>query len=139
MRYMILVKASAESEAGGMPGEDMLKAMADYHQELIDAGVLVDGNGLQPSSKGWRIDWKNGRKLTTDGPFAETKELVGGYSIIKVKSEAEARHWISRFPNPGYQDGQIEVRRMFELEDFEPSDQIERFREMEMGVGKTAE
>jgi hypothetical protein len=139
MRYMILVKATADSEAGVMPGEDMLKAMADYHEELAKAGVLVDGEGLHPSARGWRIVWENGRKLTMDGPFAETKELVAGYTIIKVKSEAEARDWISKFPNPSRQNGSIEARRMFELDDFVQGESIERFREMEMGGGKKPE
>lgn len=133
MRYIILIKATADSEAGVMPGEDMLKAMADYHAELAAAGALVDGNGLQRSSMGWRITWTNGRKLVTDGPFAESKELVAGYTIIEVQSEAEARAWISRFPNPSPSDGAIEVRRLFEFEDFEQTEQIERMRAMKLG------
>lgn len=137
MRYMILVKASAESEAGALPSEEMLAKMAAYHEDLQKAGVLVDGNGLMASSHGWRIRWTDGGKVVTDGPFAETKELVAGYTIINVASEAEARDWASRFPNPSWPaEGAVEVRRMFELEDFGQSETLERFREMDMSQGK---
>lgn len=134
MRYMILVKATAQSEAGVMPKEDMLKAMADYHEELANAGVLVDGNGLLPTSKGYRLRYSDGKRTLIDGPFAETKEVIAGYTMIKVKSAADALEWFKRFPNPHYEDCEIELRQMFELDDFEPSDQIERFREMEVGI-----
>lgn len=134
MRYMILVKATADSEAGVMPKEDMLKAMADYHQELATAGVLVDGNGLQPTSKGWRLKFSDGKKFLIDGPFAETKEVIAGYTIIKVKSPEEALDWFQRFPNPHYENCEIEMRRMFELEDLGEGEQIERFRDMDVGV-----
>ncbi len=127
---MMIVKATRDSEAGRMPGEDMLKAMADYHEELARAGVLLDGNGLHPSAKGWRITWKDGKKSITDGPFAETKELIAGYTLIQVKSREEAEEWAKRFPNPSYEDGEIEIRRLFELEDFVQGETIERFREM---------
>jgi hypothetical protein len=134
MRYMILVKATADSEAGVMPKEDMLKAMADFHEELATAGVLVDGNGLKPTKEGYRLKYRGGERLLIDGPFAETKEVVAGYTIIKVKSPAEALDWFQRFPNPHYEDCEIEMRRMFELEDLGEGEQIERFREMEVGV-----
>jgi hypothetical protein len=134
MRFMIIVKASRESEAGVMPTDDIFTAMADYHQELAKAGVLVDANGLQPSSKGWRIEWAGGKKTVVDGPFAETKELIAGYTIIKVKSREEALAWAKRFPNPHLDEGHIEVRQMFELEDFGESETIERFRDMGVGV-----
>ena len=130
MRFMFVVKASKESEAGVMPPAEMISAMADYHTELAKAGVLLDGSGLQPSSKGWRISWSGDKKTITDGPFAETKELIAGYTIIQVKTREEAMEWANRFPNPQIVDGQIEVRQMYELEDFEPSEGIERFREM---------
>lgn len=130
MRFMIIVKASRDSEAGVMPPESLFTAMADYHEELQKAGVLLDASGLQPSSKGWRIRYSGSRQTITDGPFTETKELVAGYTLIKVKSREEAMEWTRRFPNPGMQDGEIEVRQLFELEDFEPSDAIERFRDM---------
>ncbi|MGD9924968.1 MAG: YciI family protein, partial [Pseudorhodoplanes sp.] len=90
MRFMILVKATRDSEAGVMPTEELLSAMAGYHEQLTKAGVLLDGNGLQPSAKGWRIKWTGGKKTIVDGPFAETKELVAGYTIIEVKSREEA-------------------------------------------------
>jgi hypothetical protein len=134
MRFMILVKATKDSEAGVMPPEDMLTAMADYHEELSKAGVLLDGNGLHPSSKGWRITWSGGKRTISDGPFAETKELIAGYTIIQVKSREEAFEWAKRFPNPSVEDGEIEVRQMFELEDFSQGEAVERFREMEVGT-----
>jgi hypothetical protein len=136
MRFMILVKANKDSEAGVMPSEEMLKTMADYHEQLAKAGVLLDGNGLQPSSRGWRFTWSGGKKTFTDGPFTEVKELVAGYTMIQVKSREEALEWTKRFPNPGLVNGEIEVRQMFELEDFTQGESIDRFREMEVGVKK---
>ena len=134
MRYMILVKATEDSEAGVMPEEELFETMANYHEELQKAGVLLDASGLQPSSKGWRIKCSGGKRTTIDGPFAETKELVAGYTIIEVKSKEEAMEWARRFPNPALKDGEIEVRQMFELEDFGPSEAVDRFREMGIGT-----
>lgn len=134
MRYMILVKASADSEAGVMPKEDMLKAMADYHEEMAKAGVLVDGNGLHPTSEGYRLQYADGKRTLIDGPFAETKEVIAGYTMIKVKSKDEALYWFQRFPQPHYQDCEIEMRQMFELEEFGEGEEINRFREMEIGI-----
>ena len=130
MRFVILVKANADSEAGKMPDEKIFTAMADYHEALAKAGVLLDANGLQPSAKGWRINWAGGRKSVTDGPFTEAKELVAGYTIIQTKSREEALEWTKRFPNPFVEDGEIEVRQMFEMEDFGDMPGVERFREM---------
>ncbi len=132
MRFMILVKATRESEAGAMPSEALLKEMIDFHGELAKAGVLVDGSGLQASSKGWRIKYDGKQRSFVDGPFAETKELVAGYTIINVKSREEAIAWTKRFPNPSIDGGkgEIEVRQYFELEDFGDSKAVERFREM---------
>jgi hypothetical protein len=133
MRFMIIVKATRESEAGVMPGEDLLGAMQKYHEELAHAGVLVDGSGLKPSAQGWRVHYDGSKRTVVDGPFAETKELIAGYTIIKVKSREEAVEWTRRFPNPTM-DGSachIEVRQFFELEDFGESPAIERFREMD--------
>ena len=132
MRFMILVKANKDSEAGVQPPEELFTAMADYHEQLVKAGVLLDASGLQPSSKGWRIKYSGGKRTVIDGPFTETKELVAGYSIIQVKSKEEALEWSRRFPNPtiGEKDCEIEVRQLFELEDFGESEAIERFREM---------
>lgn len=131
MRFMILVKATADSEAGVMPPEELFQAMADYHEELARAGVLLDANGLHPTSKGWRIHYSGDRRTVTDGPFTETKGLVAGYTIIQVASREEAIAWATRFPNPHLAEGEIEIRQMFELDDFEPSPAIERFRAMD--------
>jgi hypothetical protein len=129
---MIIVKATRDSEAGVMPGEEIFAPMAAYHEELQKAGALLDASGLQPSSKGWRIKYSGGKRTVVDGPFAETKELIAGYTIIQVKSREEALEWSRRFPNPFLEDCEIEVRQLFELEDFEPSESLQRFREMEM-------
>jgi hypothetical protein len=136
MRFMILVKASKDSEAGALPDENMIAKMATYHEELQKAGALVDASGLQPSSKGWRIKYSEGKRAFIDGPFTETKELVAGYTIIKAKSRQEAIEWTKRFPNPSNEDSEIEVRQMFELEDFGPSEAIERFRELGVATEK---
>jgi hypothetical protein len=133
MRFMILVKATKDSEKGVMPPEKLLAEMGAYHEELAKAGVLVDGSGLQASSKGWRIKYSKGQRSFVDGPFAETKELVAGYTVINVKSREEAIEWTKRFPNPSIDGGeaQIEVRQYFELEDFGDSPAIERMRKLE--------
>ena len=132
MRYMIIVKSNADTEAGVMPGEDMLHRMTVFHAELADAGVLVDASGLQASSKGWRVEYRGEHRSIVDGPFAETKELIAGYTIIDVGSEQEAREWTRRFPHPALDGGDchIEVRRLFELEDLGPSESVDRFREL---------
>ena len=134
MKFMILVKATKDTEAGVMPEESMFAAMAAYHEELAKAGVLVDATGLQPSSKGFRVKYAGARRIVTDGPFTETKELIAGYTLIQVKSKEEAVEWAKRFPNPHGEgsDSEIEVRRLFELDDFAPSESIERFREMDL-------
>ena len=136
MRFMIIVKATKDSEAGVMPEEELIAEMANYHEELQRAGVLLDASGLQPSSRGWRIKYSGGKRTVVDGPFAETKELVAGYTLIQVKSREEAMEWTRRFPNPaiGGKEGEIEVRQLFELEDFGPSEAVERFREMGVGT-----
>ena len=134
MRFMIIVKSTPEFEAETAPqtpDEKLFKAMADYHEELQKAGVLMDGSGLKPSSFGWRFTWKDGKKTQTDGPFAETKELVAGFTLIQCKTREEAFEWTKRFPNPGFDAGEIEVRELYSLDDFD-SPQVERFRKMEM-------
>jgi hypothetical protein len=136
MRFMILVKATQDSEAGVMPSEELFHAMADYHEQLAKAGVLLDANGLQPTSKGWRIKYSGSKQAIVDGPFAETKELVAGYTIIQVKSREEALEWAKRMPNPHYAEGEIEVRQLFELEDFGPSKAVERFRDLGVSAQK---
>jgi hypothetical protein len=132
---MIIVKATKDSEAGVMPSESLIAEMAAYHEELAKAGVLLDCSGLQRSALGWRINYEGHKRTVTDGPFAETKELIAGYTLIKVKSREEALAWARRFPNPAVDgsSGEIEVRRMFEYEDFEPGDAIERFRQLGIG------
>jgi hypothetical protein len=136
MRFMILVKATNDYEAGAMPGEQLIAEMATYHEELAKAGVLRDGSGLQPSSKGWRVTYSGGKRVVLDGPFAETKELIAGYTLIEVKSREEAMEWTKRFPNPAGagKDATIEVRQLFALEDFGPSEAVERFREIGIGT-----
>jgi len=133
MRFMIIVKAGKDSEAGVMPGNALLAQVAAYHEELAKAGVLVDGNGLQASAKGWRIRYDGEKRTYVDGPFAETKELIAGYTIINVKSLQEAIAWTKRFPNPAGNGkaGEIEVRQLFELEDFGDSAAVDRFRELD--------
>ncbi|MFZ7127361.1 MAG: YciI family protein [Desulfobacterales bacterium] len=140
MRFMIIVKATRDSEAGIMPEEGLFAAMADYHEELQKAGVLLDASGLQPSSKGWRIRYSGGKRSIIDGPFPETKELIAGYTFIQVASRQEALEWSQRFPNPAGEGRQaeIEVRQLYELEDFGPIEAIERFRKLEAGAGDPA-
>jgi hypothetical protein len=130
MRFMIIVKATKDSEAGVMPDEGRLGAMAKYHEDLQKAGVLLDASGLKPSSQGWRIKYSGETRTVVDGPFTEAKELIAGYTLIQVKSKDEAMEWARRFPNPALQDGEIEVRQLFELDDFGPSEAVERFRRM---------
>lgn len=139
MRFIILVKATADSEAGRFPpdSEQLFQAMAAYHEELARAGVLLDGSGLQPSSKGWRVQYDGTKRSIVDGPFAETKELVAGYTLIQTRTRDEAIEWTKRYPNP-IREGvscHIEVRQLYELEDFdglveEPT--AERFRNIGM-------
>ena len=133
MRFMMIVKASQESEAGVLPSEELLAAMGKYNEELAKAGVLRDLNGLQPTSKGARVKFSGGKQTVVDGPFAETKELIAGYWIIEVKSKQEAIEWAKRAPAPHGpdKDTDIEVRQIFELEDFAPSSAIERARQLE--------
>jgi hypothetical protein len=135
MRFMIVVKATRDSEAGVMPDEKALSEMAKYHEELQRAGVLLDASGLQATSKGWRIKYAGQKRTVVDGPFTEAKELIAGYTIIQVKSKEEAMEWARRFPNPSLdgKEGEIEVRQLFELDDFGPSEAVERFRKMDVG------
>ena len=138
MRFMMIVKASKDSEAGKMPSPELIDVMMKYNDELMKAGVLVDLAGLQPSWKGARIKFSRGKRAVIDGPFAETKELIAGYWIIKVKSKEEALEWAKRVPAPHgeNEEGEIEIRQVFELEDFEPSPAVERARELEKELEK---
>ena len=133
MRFMIIVKATTESEQGCMPTAALMTEMARYHEELARAGVLLDGSGLQASSKGWRVRYSGDGRTVTDGPFAETKELIAGYTLIQVRSRDEALEWTRRFPNPRGEglDAEIEVRQLYEMEDFAGVDGVEQFRDLE--------
>lgn len=133
MRFMIIVKGNAVSEAGERPSDEMFAAMAAYHEELAKAGMLLDANGLQPTAKGWRVRWSGGKQTVIDGPFAEAKELVAGYTIIQAQSREEALAWTRRFPAPfeGGMECEIEVRQLYELDDFGPSEEVDRFRTLE--------
>jgi len=139
MRFMIIVKATRDSEAGVMPEEKLMTAMADYHEKLARAGALLDASGLQPSSKGWRIRYSGEERAVTKGPFAGTRELIAGYTLIRANSREEAMEWTRLFPNPAGEgrEAEIEVRQLFELEDFGPSEAAGRFREMEVATKKS--
>ena len=128
MRFVVLVKANADSEAGVMPSEAALTAMGNFNEELVKAGVMLDGAGLHPTAKGARIRFQGGKRSVIDGPFAETKELIAGYWIIQVKSREEAIEWMKRCPNPYNEDGEIEIRQFFELEDFGDSAAVDHHK-----------
>ena len=118
MRFMIIVKATKESEAGVMPSEYLLSEMGKYNEELVKAGVMLAGEGLQASSKGARVKFSGSKRTVIDGPFAETKELIAGYWIWQCKSKEEAIEWVKRCPNPMPGESEIEIRQVFEAEDF---------------------
>jgi len=118
MRFMVIVKATKDSEAGALPSVELLTAMGKYNEELAKAGILLAGDGLQPSSKGARVRFSGPKRTVVDGPFAETKELIAGFWIWKVKSKEEAIEWVKRCPNPMPGDSEIEIRQLFEAEDF---------------------
>ncbi|MHC8391940.1 YciI family protein [Pseudomonas sp. MDT2-39-1] len=136
MRFMIIVKASQESEAGVMPSEELMAAMGNYNEELTKAGILIDCDGLHPSSKGARVRFSGEKRTVIDGPFAETKELIAGFWLWEVKSKEEAIEWVKRCPNPmPGNDAEIEIRPIYSAEDFaalltpELREQEERVRE----------
>jgi hypothetical protein len=133
MRFMMLVKASKNSEAGMMPDDSLIAAMTKYNEEMAKAGILLDLAGLQPSSKGARIKFSGATPTVVDGPFTGTKELIAGYWLIQVKSKEEAIDWAKRAPSPHGEgaEGEIELRQLFELEDFAPSQAIEDARRLE--------
>jgi hypothetical protein len=118
MRFMMIVKASKQSEAGVMPSEELLAAMGRYNEELANAGVLLAGEGLHPSSKGARVRFAGAQRTVTDGPFAGTEQLIAGFWLIQVKSKEEAIEWARRCPNPMEGESEIEIRQVFEAEDF---------------------
>ena len=121
MRFMVLVKADKNTEAGALPDEKLLTEMGKFNEELAKAGVLLAGEGLHPSSKGARVHFSGAKRTVIDGPFAETKELVAGYWLWKVKSKQEAIEWVKRCPNPTGAEAEIEIRQVFEAEDFGPA------------------
>lgn len=135
MRFMIIVKATADSEAGIFPEDDtLMAAMTTYHEELQKAGVLLDGNGLKPSAQGWRIHYgTDGNRTVIDGPFAETKELIAGYTLIQVRSREEAMEWARRFPAPMGEgvEAVIELRPLYEIDDFPQTESVGRLRELD--------
>ncbi len=134
MRFLIIVRATADSEAGVMPDDDsLMAAMAAYHQQLAEAGALLDANGLKPSREGWRVQYRGGQPAAVlDGPFAETKELIAGYTLIQARSRDEALEWSRRFPSPfAEKDCEIEVRPLYELDDFAQYESTETFRKLE--------
>ena len=119
MRFMVIVKADKDSEAGVMPSTELLAEMGKYNEELVKAGVLLAGEGLQPSSKGARVKFSGSKRIVKDGPFAETKELIAGFWLIQVKSKEEAIEWVKRAPNPmPGTEPEIEIRQVFEADDF---------------------
>jgi hypothetical protein len=118
MRVMVIVKASKESEAGKLPSKELLTAMGKFNEELVKAGVMLAGEGLQASSKGTRVQFSGSKRTVVDGPFAETKELIAGFWLWNVKSMDEAVEWVKRCPNPMNEDSDIEIRQIFEAEDF---------------------
>lgn len=135
MRFLIIVKASAESEAGARPTESQIARMAEFHEELARAGALLDASGLTPSSAGWRIRYEGEQRTLIDGPFAETQELMAGYTLIQVRSREEVQAWTKRFPNPRGEEtpAEIEVRPVLSPEDLLASNAVEHLRELCIG------
>jgi len=139
MRFMILVKATKDSEAGIMPDQKLLADMGKFNEELVKAGVMLDGEGLHPSSKGARVRFSDGKRTVIDGPFPETKELIAGYWIWRVKSKEEAIEWVKKCPNPMPNvESEIEIRQIFEAEDF-GAEFTPELREQEAKVRAEAE
>lgn len=144
MRFMIIVKATKDSEAGVMPSEQLLTEMGKYNEELVKAGVMLAGEGLHPTSKGARVRFSGSKRTVTDGPFAETKELIAGFWLWQVKSKEEAIEWVKRCPNPMKGESEIEIRQVFEAEDFgaeftpELREQEERLRAQSEQLKKAA-
>jgi len=141
MRFMMIVKATNDSEAGVMPDETLIAAMMKYNEELAKAGVLLDLAGLQPSSNGTRIKFADGKRTVTNGPFPNTNELIAGYWLIRVNSKEEAIEWAKRCPGPHGEaaEGEIELRQLFELDDFGPSPAIDDARRLEQELASKKE
>ena len=139
-RFMVFVPANEESEAGVLPGEEDLDAMGKYNEELAKAGVMLDGAGLQPTSKGARVTFSGGKVTVTDGPFTEAKEIIAGYWLLQAKSRDEVVEWVKRAPfgellERQGGDVEIQIRQLYELDDFEPSEAVERARRLEKQLG----
>lgn len=137
MRFMVIVKATKDSEAGKPPSEELLVAMGRYNEELVKAGVMLSGDGLQPSSKGARVRFSGKERTVIDGPFTETKELIAGFWIFQVRSREEAIEWVRRCPNPHDEDTEIEIRQIFELEDFGQSEGVEIHAKLQKQMKKS--
>jgi len=144
MRFMILVKATKDSEAGVMPNQQLLTEMGKFNEELVKAGVMLAGEGLHPSSKGARVKFSGSKRSVIDGPFAETKELIAGFWLWQVKSKEEAIEWVKRCPSPHNEETEVEIRQLFEAEDFgaeltpELREQEKRLREKSAALAKKA-
>src|SRR5437879_10152659 len=144
MRFMVIVKANKDSEAGVLPDEKILNAMGKFNEELVKAGVMLAGEGLHPSSKGARVRFSSGKRTVIDGPFAETKELIAGFWLWQVKSKEEAIEWVKRCPNPHNEETEVEIRQVFEAEDFgaeltpELREQEKRLRAQSEELAKSA-
>jgi hypothetical protein len=137
MRFMVIRKADPDTEAGMMPTEELISAMGKYNEEMVAAGVMLDGMGLQPTSKGARVKFRDGKPSVTDGPFAEAKELIAGVSIIDVGSKEEAIEWVKKWPRiDGGGNVEIEIRPVYELEDFGSSPALDRMRELGISTRK---
>jgi hypothetical protein len=136
MRFMVVVKANKDSEAGVLPDAKMLAAMGKFNEELVKAGVMLAGEGLQPSSKGARVRFQGDKRTVIDGPFAETKELIAGFWLWQVRSKEEAIEWLKRAP---FKEGEVEIRQVFETEDFAPSDPTGKLMKKEEQLRKTIE
>ena len=143
MRFIIIIKANKDTEAGVMPSQELLAAMGKYNEELVNAGIMLGGEGLHPSSKGARVKFSGNQRTVVDGPFAETKELIAGYWLWQCKSKQEAIEWVKRCPNPTGEESTIEIRQIFEAEDFgaeftpELREQEDRVREKAEQLAKT--
>jgi hypothetical protein len=136
MRFMVIVKANKDSETGVLPDAKILAEMGKFNEELVKAGVMLAGEGLQPSAKGARVRFSKGKKTVIDGPFAETKELVAGFWLWQVKSREEAIEWLKRAP---FEDTEVEIRQVFETADFAPSDPTGEIRKSEQKLRETVE
>jgi hypothetical protein len=138
MRFMVIVKANEESEAGAQPSEEMLNEMGAFNEELVKAGVMLAGEGLHPSSKGARVYFSGDKRTVVDGPFTETKELIAGFWLLEVKSLEEAVEWVKRVPNPTGDESQIEIRQVFSADDFVNASEELKDRERELRAEQDA-